>query len=135
MAVECGLANAVLPAAEVVNHARRVAERFNTLPPGAVRETKQLMRRVGREATLQAMQVEGERWVVTLSGAGVDQPPTDEAAFLDFARDLISPRLYHAIRDAEPLSAVRGWARTANRWRHVERVRWPAGFSAPTDST
>ncbi|HEX6018766.1 MAG TPA: enoyl-CoA hydratase-related protein, partial [Burkholderiaceae bacterium] len=59
-AVECGLANAVLPAAEVVNHARRVAERFNALPPSAVRETKQLMRRATREATLEAMQVEGE---------------------------------------------------------------------------
>ena len=33
-AVEFGIANAVLPAAEVVNHARRIAERFNTLPPG-----------------------------------------------------------------------------------------------------
>ena len=60
VAVECGLANAVLPAGEVVNHARRVAERFNALPPGAVRETKQLMRRATREATLQTMQVEGE---------------------------------------------------------------------------
>ena len=28
-AVECGIANAVLPAGEVVNHARRIAERFN----------------------------------------------------------------------------------------------------------
>jgi enoyl-CoA hydratase/carnithine racemase len=54
------LANAVLPASEVVNHARRVAERFNALPPGAVRDTKRLMRRAGREATLQAMQTEGE---------------------------------------------------------------------------
>ena len=44
-AVECGIANAVLPAAEVVRHARRIAERFNALPPGAVRETKRLMRR------------------------------------------------------------------------------------------
>jgi enoyl-CoA hydratase/carnithine racemase len=44
-AVEMGIANAVLPAAEVVNHARRMAERFNALPPGAVRETKALMRR------------------------------------------------------------------------------------------
>jgi enoyl-CoA hydratase/carnithine racemase len=44
----------------VVNHARRVAERFNALPPGAVRDTKRLMRRAGREATLQAMQTEGE---------------------------------------------------------------------------
>ena len=43
-AVECGIANAVLPAAEVVSHARRVAERFNALPPAAVREAKQLMR-------------------------------------------------------------------------------------------
>ena len=44
-AVECGIANAVLPAGEVVNHARRIAERFNALPPGAVRGTKALMRR------------------------------------------------------------------------------------------
>jgi enoyl-CoA hydratase/carnithine racemase len=43
-AVECGMANAVLPSGEVLNHARRVAERFNALPPGAVRETKKLMR-------------------------------------------------------------------------------------------
>ena len=44
-AVDLGIANAVLPAAEVVNHARRMAERFNALPPGAVRESKALMRR------------------------------------------------------------------------------------------
>jgi enoyl-CoA hydratase/carnithine racemase len=43
-AAEWGLANAVLPASEVLNHARRVAERFNALPPGAVRDTKALMR-------------------------------------------------------------------------------------------
>ena len=46
-AVELGIANAVLPAAEVLPHARRVAERFNALPPGAVRETKRLMRAPG----------------------------------------------------------------------------------------
>ena len=49
-AVECGIANAVLPAGEVVNHARRVAERFNGLPPGAVREAKQLLRAPQTEA-------------------------------------------------------------------------------------
>jgi enoyl-CoA hydratase/carnithine racemase len=43
-AVEWGLANAVLPAAEVAPHARRIAERFNALPPGAVRQSKKLMR-------------------------------------------------------------------------------------------
>ncbi|MBI5259106.1 MAG: enoyl-CoA hydratase [Burkholderiales bacterium] len=59
-AVECGIANAVLPAAEVVNHARRMAERFNGLPPAAVRETKRLMRASGAERVRQVMASEGE---------------------------------------------------------------------------
>jgi len=59
-AVECGIANAVLPAGEVVNHARRVAERFNQLPPGAVREAKQLMRGPQHELVLQTIRTEGE---------------------------------------------------------------------------
>ena len=59
-AVDCGIANAVLPAAEVVNQARRVAERFNQLPPGAVREAKQLMRGPQHELTLQTIRTEGE---------------------------------------------------------------------------
>jgi len=59
-AVECGIANAVLPAAEVVNHARRVAERFNQLPPGAVREAKQLMRGPQHDQLLQTIRSEGE---------------------------------------------------------------------------
>jgi enoyl-CoA hydratase/carnithine racemase len=46
-AVECGIANAVLPTAEVVNHARRMAERFNGLAPAAVRASKKLMRGPG----------------------------------------------------------------------------------------
>jgi enoyl-CoA hydratase/carnithine racemase len=57
-AVEAGIANAVLPAAEVVNHARRIAERFNALPPGAVRETKALMRRSRNPALLETIGVE-----------------------------------------------------------------------------
>jgi enoyl-CoA hydratase/carnithine racemase len=59
-AVECGIANAVLPASEVVAHARRIAERFNALPPGAVREAKQLMRAPERERLLQTIRTEGE---------------------------------------------------------------------------
>jgi enoyl-CoA hydratase/carnithine racemase len=58
-AVEYGLANAVLPAGEVVNHARRMAERFNALPPGAVREAKQLMRKPQHDLTLQTLRTEG----------------------------------------------------------------------------
>jgi enoyl-CoA hydratase/carnithine racemase len=59
-AVEMGLANAVLPAAEVVPHARRMAERFKALPPGAVRESKALMRRGQQALVRETVAVEGE---------------------------------------------------------------------------
>jgi enoyl-CoA hydratase/carnithine racemase len=57
-AVEMGIANAVLPAAEVVNHARRMAERFNALPPGAVRESKALIRRGQQALVKETIEVE-----------------------------------------------------------------------------
>ena len=59
-AVEMGIANAVLPAAEVVNHARRMAERFNALPPGAVRESKALMRRAQKSLVAETIRTEAE---------------------------------------------------------------------------
>ena len=42
--------------------------------------------------------VEGDRWLVTLIGGGRDYPPTDDAAFLEFARSLPAPIIYDAIR-------------------------------------
>ncbi len=59
-AVECGIANRVLPGSEVVNHARRIAERFNHLAPGAVRESKQLIRDPQREAVKAAIAREAQ---------------------------------------------------------------------------
>jgi enoyl-CoA hydratase/carnithine racemase len=69
VAVECGIANAVLPAGEVVAHARRVAERFNALPPGAVRDAKRLVREPHRAALLEAVQREGALFGARLSSA------------------------------------------------------------------
>ena len=59
-AVECGIANAVLPASEVALHARRIAERFNTLPPGAVRDSKSLMRSGRAKLIGETITAEGE---------------------------------------------------------------------------
>ncbi len=73
--------------------------------------------------------VEGDHWMVNLGGAGEEQPPTDEQAFLDFTRTFIHPALYEAIKDAEPISPVYGYRRTENRWRHYEQLaRWPENF-------
>jgi 2-polyprenyl-6-methoxyphenol hydroxylase-like FAD-dependent oxidoreductase len=67
--------------------------------------------------------VEGNRWLVTLAGAGRDYPPTDDAGFLEFARGLRSPILYETIRRAQPLTPVVGYQRTDNQLRHYERLR------------
>jgi enoyl-CoA hydratase/carnithine racemase len=58
-AVDMGIANAILPAGEVLNHARRVAERFNALPPGAVRESKRLLRQSTARSVREAIDAEG----------------------------------------------------------------------------
>lgn len=87
-AVECGLANAVLPSMEVLPHARRVAQRFNGMPPSAVRQAKLLMRRHSREAVLETIRTEGE-----IFSARLKSPEAQEAfsAFMqkrrpDFSR-------------------------------------------------
>ncbi len=73
-AVDCGIANAVLPAAEVVNHARRMAERFNALAPGAVADAKRLMRAPQRARIREVMAAEG-----ALFGQRLRSPEATEA--------------------------------------------------------
>jgi len=74
-------------------------------------------------------EIEDDRWIVTLVGYNGHFPPTDEAGFLECARNLAKPAIYEAIRDAEPLSKIRGYRRTENRMRHFEGMRrWPVGL-------
>jgi enoyl-CoA hydratase/carnithine racemase len=77
-AVELRIANAVIAASEVVNHARRIAERFNALPPGSVRETKKLLRRNGSAQVLEAIATEGAIFAQRL------QSPEAKEAFSAF---------------------------------------------------
>jgi enoyl-CoA hydratase/carnithine racemase len=53
----------------VVRHARRIAERFNSLPPGAVQETKRLLRRAGRAELLETIGIEGAAFAARLQSA------------------------------------------------------------------
>ena len=87
----------------------------------------------GRMAVM--FEVEDDRLLVTVQGVGGDHPPRDEVGFLDFTRSLRSPVIYETIRDAEPLTPIVGFANTANRRRHYERLRrWPERLVAIGDS-
>jgi hypothetical protein len=73
--------------------------------------------------------IENDQWMVNVAGAGNERPPTDEALFLEFIKNLIHPALYDAVKDAEPLSALHTYQRTENRLRHFDRLtRWPENF-------
>ncbi|MDQ2881749.1 MAG: 2-polyprenyl-6-methoxyphenol hydroxylase-like oxidoreductase [Actinomycetota bacterium] len=79
--------------------------------------------------------IENERWHVTVGGFAGAEPPTDEAGFRQWARDLPDPCLYEAIRVARPLTPIRGWRTPTNRLRRFERVApWPAGFVVTGDA-
>ncbi len=73
-ALEARIINGVLPESEVLAHTRRIAERFNALPPGAVRDTKKLMRRADTERVLDLIKTEGE-----VFGARLQSPEAKEA--------------------------------------------------------
>ncbi len=68
-ALAMGLANAVLPASEVLSHARMIAGRFNALPPAAVRATKKLLRAANANALRETIDIELGIFAERLRGA------------------------------------------------------------------
>jgi 2-polyprenyl-6-methoxyphenol hydroxylase-like FAD-dependent oxidoreductase len=81
------------------------------------------------------IEIENGVWMLTLAGTAGDLPPTDEAGLLTFARSIPAPPLHAAMEQAEPLSPIYGYQRTANRLRHFEKLpRFPRGFVAMGDA-
>jgi 2-polyprenyl-6-methoxyphenol hydroxylase-like FAD-dependent oxidoreductase len=68
-------------------------------------------------------EVEGNRWLVTLTGGGCDYPPSDEAGFLEFARSLPVSTIYDAMCAAEPITPIKTHRGTENRLRHFDRAK------------
>jgi 2-polyprenyl-6-methoxyphenol hydroxylase-like FAD-dependent oxidoreductase len=84
---------------------------------------------------IEATAAEGERWLVTLTGLNGDQPPTDDAGFLQFAHSLPSPEFAAALEDAEPLTAPYGYQQAANRLRKYDQLpRYLEGMLALGDA-
>ncbi|QFZ73333.1 FAD-dependent oxidoreductase [Streptomyces fagopyri] len=79
--------------------------------------------------------LEGERWLVTLSGTRGGQPTASAEEFELFARGVRHPVVGELIAHARPLTDVVLTRSTINRRHHFEKVRdWPEGFVALGDS-
>jgi 2-polyprenyl-6-methoxyphenol hydroxylase-like FAD-dependent oxidoreductase len=50
--------------------------------------------------------VEGDRWMVTLTGRSGKLPPADDAGFLEYTKSLAASDIYDAIRGLEPVSPI-----------------------------
>lgn len=79
--------------------------------------------------------VQGGRWLASLAGGNGDYPPADETEFLEFARSLPTSRFHDAISNAKPVSPVRVYRATENRWRQYHRLdRHPPNLIAIGDA-
>ncbi|UXY24919.1 FAD-dependent monooxygenase (plasmid) [Streptomyces cynarae] len=73
--------------------------------------------------------VEGNRWLVTVSGTRGVHPSGDPDEFETYARSLRHPVIGELITGARPESKVFTTKSTANRRRYYEKAdRWPEGF-------
>jgi 2-polyprenyl-6-methoxyphenol hydroxylase-like FAD-dependent oxidoreductase len=114
------------PEQTTINSFVGYASRLYRIPDGFDADWRLLFLQPNAPATSRGgglFPIEGNRWIVTVAGAGRDYPPTDEAGFLEFAHSLRTPLLYEAIKDAEPLTGIAGYQRTENQRRHYDRLR------------
>ncbi|HEX8868281.1 MAG TPA: FAD-dependent monooxygenase [Lentzea sp.] len=80
------------------------------------------------------MRIEGGQVMFTAQGAGGDHPPRDEEGYREFVESLEAP-FADLLKDAEPLTPVYLFARTASRRNAFEQVKnWPGGLVALGDS-
>jgi 2-polyprenyl-6-methoxyphenol hydroxylase-like FAD-dependent oxidoreductase len=80
-----------------------------------------------RRAYLQA--IDGDRWLVTLIGYLGDTPPTDLAAFVDWAATLATPEVHDIVAASEPLGdAVSATYKASVRRRYDRLRRFPDGL-------
>lgn len=122
----------VPPSETTINPFLGYATRLCDLPADPRRDWKGLIIQSDPPRNLRSgalWPTEDGHWMVLLIGAGKEYPPTDEDAFLEFARGLPDLAMFEVIKDAQPLSPIYGYRQTENRIRHFERLqRQPERF-------
>ncbi|MEO3768208.1 FAD-dependent monooxygenase [Streptomyces sp. B8F3] len=79
--------------------------------------------------------IEGDRWMVSLSGSRGARPAADAEGFAAFARSLRHPLVSRMVAAAEPLTDPRTTRSTRNRRLRYERMTaWPAGLLVVGDA-
>jgi len=72
---------------------------------------------------------ENGNYQVVLIGRGEDIPPISEIEFRRYARELWTPTLYNAIKNAKRLTEITPNSFTQSRWRHFAQVSdFPCGL-------
>jgi 2-polyprenyl-6-methoxyphenol hydroxylase-like FAD-dependent oxidoreductase len=72
--------------------------------------------------------LEGQRWICTVGGRHGDQPPGDEAGFMDYARALRAPTICNAIERAKRLGDIARFRFNESVLRHYQRLEnFPRG--------
>lgn len=73
--------------------------------------------------------LEGNRWIVSLSGRHGEKPPLDWGGFLSFAQQLRTPTIYNAIKHANPVGEISRFGLRGSSRRHFELLEtFPRGL-------
>lgn len=117
-----------IPQETIVNSFVRYVSRYYRYPSDHLPNWQVVLSETATRGGLIA-QVEGNRWLLTLSGVGGDYPPLKEAAVLAFVQSLPSQQLYEFLQVAYPISPLSGYQQMENRLRHYEQLqRQPEHF-------
>jgi 2-polyprenyl-6-methoxyphenol hydroxylase-like FAD-dependent oxidoreductase len=79
--------------------------------------------------------IEGDRWVLTLTGRLGERPPPEPDGFMDYARRLETRTIYNAVKHAERQGGFERYAYRASAWRRFDRLSaFPRGLLPIGDS-
>jgi 2-polyprenyl-6-methoxyphenol hydroxylase-like FAD-dependent oxidoreductase len=78
---------------------------------------------------------EDDRFFVTLCGRGVDSPPNEWDAFVEFASTLPTDSLYRALKQSRLHGKIVQFAFQESRRRHFDEIeKWPRGLIVVADA-